>query len=330
VTRINFQEIFGHEVRNIRDSYSEAFPEVERESIVKLLEWKFFSGVNPGNYWTLSAEDGSDVAGGYGILDMAISNEAKYGLVADVYTTPKHQKKGVFTQLGETVRLPVTKLGYDFAIGFPIRSNVLPGHIKVGWKEAFFMPVYGSFPLLKAFRSLIRQTYKTEGILSRQFSGIKDEVLGFLDEISDHNDHQRLISKRFTPKYLNWRLSRPGVKYTETILKDADGIQAWVISRKFYIKAIPIWAILEVQVNSLNVRQTKILMDHLGGMAVTNKCLILAGCWNPSNAEHLKVGSKTGFLRIGKQGVIYRQHNHNLSFPLENQIRLSWIDSDTL
>jgi hypothetical protein len=330
VTRIKLQELFLKDVHLVNRSYSEAFPEVKQDSIVNLLTWKFFSGVNPGNYWALSTENDSDIAGGYGILAMPLSGEAQFGLVADVYTTPKYQKQGVFTALGEAVRLPIKKLGYDFAIGFPIRSNVLPGHIKVGWNEAFFMPVYGSFPVAKAFKSFIRRTNKNEYISSEQFSGARDDVLNLFKETSTRNDHQHLTSTKLTGEYLNWRLSRPGVKYTETILKDADGVKAWIVSRKVYIKGIAIWAILDVQSNSLSVHQTKLIMDHLSRLAIASKCLILAGCWNPSYAGHLNVGLKMGFFRIGKQGVIYRSHNSNLSFPAENQIRLSWLDSDTL
>ena len=32
--------------------------------------------------------------------------------------------------------------GMDLCVGFPIRPEVFPGHIKVGWKVAFDLPVY--------------------------------------------------------------------------------------------------------------------------------------------------------------------------------------------
>jgi len=32
--------------------------------------------------------------------------------------------------------------GVSFVTGYPIRPSVLPGHIKVGWKVAFDLPVY--------------------------------------------------------------------------------------------------------------------------------------------------------------------------------------------
>jgi len=317
-------------VHFLTKSYSEAFPEVPQDSIVDILTWKFFSGVNPGNYWALQNKSPTEIAGGYGILEMPLSGDSKYGLVADVYTTPKYQKRGVFTTIGEAVRGPVTNLGYDFAIGFPIRPNVLPGHIKVGWKEAFTMPVYGSLPIAKALRSFIRRTHKSEYINSREFSEITEDVLKFLEKPNEHSGDQFFVSKKFTSKYVNWRLSRPNAKYTETILKDADGIKAWTISSKVYIKGIPVWAILDMQVDSISTRQTKLLLDNLGRIAVSNMCPIMAGCWNPSYAEHLNIGVKMGFFRIGKQSVIYRLHNNNLSFPAENKVRLSWMDSDTL
>jgi hypothetical protein len=327
---MKFCEVFGEDISSISKSYSEAFPEVEPDSVFNILMWKFFSQKNWGHYWVLSEESNQDIVAGYGIIDMPIASEYKYGLVADVYTTPKYQNKGMFTKLGNSVKGPISELKYNFSIGFPVRKNVIPGHLKAGWKVAFSMPVVGTLSIFKAACSFLYGRSLWTNIEHRKFLEVSHEVLDFLNDLRLGTPNQILIAKRYTREYLEWRLSRPKVDYFETILRDADGIVAWILSRKTKIRGIPIWVIMDIQVTLPAPTSYKGLLNYLGRVAIVNNCWILAGCWNPTYSKDLRVCLKSGFIKLGQQDVIYRAYQEELNFPEEVLSRLSWIDSDTL
>jgi hypothetical protein len=327
---MNFCEVSKDEIGSISNSYSEAFPEVDPDLVHETLTWKFFSKVNPGHYWVLYGESNQDIIAGYGIMDMPIDSDEKYGLVADVYTAPRYQNQGMFTKIGHSVRGPISELKYDFSIGFPVRKNVIPGHLKVGWINAFSMPVLGSISLIKAARSFLSSKYWQANIEHRKFIEISDDVLFFLSELSSTKMEEIRISKRYTREYLEWRLSRPDTDYFETMLRDDNGISAWILSRKAKIKGVPIWVILDIQVKSPKSKSYKFLLRYLGRVAILNNCWVLAGCWNPTHSKYLGLSLKSGFVSLGKQDVIYRAYRDDIVFPDEAHSRFSWMDSDTL
>lgn len=327
---MNFREVSNEEIGFISKSYSEAFPEVNPELVHETLTWKFFSNRNRGHYWVLCGESSSDIIAGYGILDMPIDSDKKYGLVADVYTTPRYQNQGMFTKIGNSVKGPISELMFDFSIGFPVRKNVIPGHLKAGWVNAFSMPVFGSISVTKAARSYLTANNQRANIEHRKFIELSDDVLFFLSESSSTKMEEIRISKRYTRDYLGWRLSRPDTDYFETILRDDDGICAWILSRRANIKGIPIWVILDIQVKSPKPKGYKFLLRYLGRVAVRNNCWVIAGCWNPTYSKYLGISLKSGFVSIGKQDVIYRAYREDIVFPNEAHSRFSWIDSDTL
>lgn len=327
---MKFCEVFGEDLSSMLESYSEAFPEVEPDLVLDILVWKFFSQKNSGHYWVLSDQTNQDVVAGYGIIDMPIASEDKFGLVADVYTNLKYQNQGMFTKLGNLVKGPISELKYNFSIGFPVRKNVIPGHLKAGWKVAFSMPVVGALSIFKAAGSFLYARSRWENIEHRKFSKVTDEVLAFLNDLCLRTPNEIRISKRYTREYLEWRLSRPKVDYFETILRDAGGIVAWILSRKTTIRGIPIWVILDIQVTLPAPTSYKGLLNYLGRVAALNNCWILAGCWNSTYSKDLGVSLKSGFIKLGKQDVIFRAYQEDLNFPEEAVSRLSWMDSDTL
>lgn len=271
-----------------------------------------------------------EIVGGYGILSMPIKGPQKFGLVADVYTSSKYQKQGVFSKLGELVRQPIKDEGFDIAVGFPVRPNVIPGHLKVGWQVAFKMPVFISASVLQLTLSAFSIFNRKYAVVNRKFSGVTNEVAKFLAKSHSQNLNDSKVAKSLEPSYLNWRLSRPGTEYTESIVFKGNEIVAWVISRKVKINGVSIWAILEIQFASGFRSTIKFAVRSLGKKALVSNCYLIAGCWNKSYAERLGISLMKGFLHFGAQKVIFRKHSEELDIPLENETEFSWLDSDTL
>src|SRR5436305_445431 len=76
------------------------------------------------------------------------------GMVCDVMTHSSTRGRGVFTELGRFSLKNLGSQGVGFVSGYPIRAEVLPGHLKVGWNVAFCLPLYAK--VLKTNASLRR------------------------------------------------------------------------------------------------------------------------------------------------------------------------------
>ena len=64
------------------------------------------------------------------------------GMVCDVMTHPDRRGKGIFTKIDHYSTSEMKKNNLAFTTGYPIRPEVIPGHIKVGWKIVQEMPIY--------------------------------------------------------------------------------------------------------------------------------------------------------------------------------------------
>ena len=72
-------------------------------------------------------------------------------MVCDVMIGTAARGKGVFTNLGKYSINQLRLEAVDFTTGNPIRSEVIPGHKKVGWESPFELPMYGKFISFNSF-----------------------------------------------------------------------------------------------------------------------------------------------------------------------------------
>lgn len=128
------------------------------------------------------ALDGDQVVGHYAVCPsrILVNGEVKTGsIVVDVMTHPDYRFQGMFTKLGRYSLEKAGEDGIDFSYGFPIRKTVMPGHLKVGWKVAFPLPVYVfpvSFPrIIQKFVRLKWLSYLL-GVLPQLVYGILIQI----------------------------------------------------------------------------------------------------------------------------------------------------------
>jgi GNAT superfamily N-acetyltransferase len=127
----------------VRELRIRSFPELagtEAES-EEFFRWKF--GTRPSYLFLAQSE--SAVVGFYAAIPLryqVAGREARVALVVDVMTDPEIRRQGVFTQLGRFALGELKRAGCDFTTGYPIRPEVVPGHLRVGWKVQIELPLY--------------------------------------------------------------------------------------------------------------------------------------------------------------------------------------------
>jgi hypothetical protein len=291
-------------------SYSLSFPELKlsQSSLVNFLKRKFQTLDDSGllNVAALVSDSGV-VASGYGVVRNGYSTgdeDIDVGLVCDVFTNSDFRKMGLFKKVSllAIAREETTKT--NFLIGFPIRDEVMPGHLSVGWKYIFDMPIWWSFPRLGSLRNVRKNPDFTE---------------------STFTSASRNICLKTNSDYLKWRFSLFNVDYFLISIPDSED---FAIIRRAKVKKIPFTCIVFLQSSSR--KNSRILIGKVRNMSLRLVTFGALGCWNNSYADDLFL-STSGLRKSSKfQKVIVRELNGFNCPNDEAQYRLSWLDSDTL
>jgi hypothetical protein len=142
-------QLFDHtkDLARQRALFCESFPEnvgTSSESNAHYF-WKFHSFPGALKSYEFGAYAENELIGYYAAIPYRyeISGEVKScGMVCDVMTHPKMRGQGVFAGIGNFSTQSMKEAGVDFTTGYPIRPGVIPGHLKVGWKIIFDLPMY--------------------------------------------------------------------------------------------------------------------------------------------------------------------------------------------
>ena len=134
-----FAEVFPFESDAYASAYAESFPEAGNDQVQlkRLLTWKFAK--SNSRTWTLSAPSG-EIAAAYSVIKLDYLHDRELlqvGLVCDVMTNPRFRRLGLFTRIGREVFPRLSEWGIDICVGYPVRDEVIPGHLSVGWRVAF-------------------------------------------------------------------------------------------------------------------------------------------------------------------------------------------------
>lgn len=291
-------------------SYSLSFPELKLSgsSLVNFLKRKFqtLDDHELLNIAALVSDDGV-VASGYGIVRNQYSmgdEEINVGLVCDVFTNSDFRKMGLFKKVSHLAIAREEIAKTNFLIGFPIRDEVMPGHLSVGWKYIFDMPIWWSFPRIGSIGNVRKNPNFTDSVFS----------------LASKN-----VCLKTNNNYLEWRFSLFDVDY---FLISIPNSEDFAIIRRAKIKKIAFTCIVFLQ--SSNQMNTRILINKIRNLSMRLKTFAVLGCWNNSYANDLFL-STSGLRKSSKfQKVIVRELNGFNCPSDEAKYRLSWLDSDTL
>jgi hypothetical protein len=180
----------------------------------------------------------------------------------------------------------------------------MPGHLSVGWKHIFDMPLWWALPRFGSLRNVT----KNPGLYASMFDSQEN---GIVIKISS--------------EFLEWRFSLFSVDY---YLVSVPNSRDFAIVRKSKLRKFPFTCIVFMQ--STNKDNTKILVRNICKLSLRLGTIGVIGCWNNSYANELFL--KSSGLRKSHmfQKVIIRELNEFKCPSNENEFRLSWLDSDTL
>lgn len=309
----------------------------------EILIWKFSESSQRG-LSHIGMVDGRPVSF-YGVLPRKYSFEGvncEIGLVVDVLSVPEMRGKGLFVSSGFAAMKILETTGISSVIGFPIRPEVLPGHLKVGWKVNFLMPVYvypigsgpahGFLPIVK--KTILILLYKA--LTPLRFSPRHSVTELSVNEFITDTDVQQFFSSQpvvgnisliKNPSFLEWRLSKPNAKYTCLVLRGL-GVGATAVVRIMNIGGFETLAIVDFE--SISIINSRALMSHIATFAARSRCDLIGFCSNKSNFKRLGL-RRFGFLNSPKNfKVITRSIGHSNHSLIEKFSRINWLDSDTV
>jgi len=356
ITINNF--LYKESLSKQRVLFGECFPETIDTEIIKEAHyfWKFHSFPSNIHSYEFGAYAESDLIGYYAaipyqyLIDNKIIN---VGMVCDVMTGVKARGKGLFTRMGEYSTTEMHKFGLTFTTGYPVRKEVIPGHLKVGWEIMHPLPLYIKFlsiksvfkskridflsypvnVLLNFYNSLLsllisKKAYDIEIYPStelQKINGIEDFLTKWISE--------QPIALNKNTKFLKWRLGAPEKKYRIVVAKKNEKVIGYSIFSEIIKESIPCIAVLDISFLNGHSKSTGLIYSYISQFAKERKLesIIIMASKSIYKKHSMR---KSGFIKSPYQfSFILKNLNQkfaNKFLKNEDNWHLMWIDSDNL
>jgi len=346
---------YSENLNKQRELFKDCFPETSGEAIQgnDHYMWKFHSFPNSKTSWEYVSYLDDEIVGYYAAIPYKykIGNKiTPVGMVCDVMTRSNHRGKGIFTKMGS---YSTKELSFEvpFTMGYPIRKEVIPGHLKVGWKIPFTLPLYMKFirldslltskkigfvvPLANVLISLSNFLTKTrvkinyDSMLSTNIMEIEGYDL-FVKEWASSVPNSLIKDLPFSV----WRYSAPERKYKFLSIRTDKGKMVGFISFRNIIKeSVPSLGILDYMVLPGYEDCHGLINSILIDCAKKDKLEALITMMSKSSAHKYKL-CRNGFFKspFVFSLIINNLTNEFADYELfdENKWHLMWADSDDL
>jgi GNAT superfamily N-acetyltransferase len=336
-----------------RRLFRECFPELanEVEATEEWYRWKFHSLQSDPSSYEFAAFESGELVGYYAALPFPYrigSEHVLCGMVCDVMSAPKAQGKGVFTKLGRHALAELSKRNVVLTSGYPIRKAVIPGHLKVGWKIAFQLPIFlkvvRSRELLRRFRmsvlapvldSVLRGIYRL-----RHYRRHTQAVILDRDEFLARGDYPRFLERwlETTPnalvksqEFLRWRTGAPTRKYHFVTVCVDGGLTGVSICRAVTLEGLPCIAVLDIMV--LDDDAFREIDRALVDLAVAEGATAVITMMSRNTARRHRLLRNGYFPTPATFSLILRplvQMASDDALMKEERWHLMWVDSDDL
>ena len=341
-----------------RALFLDCFPETTGMPITTKLyyKWKFHSKpttMPQHSYEYIALKDNEEMVGYYACIPYHYKIEDKeydVGMVCDVMTSSKYRGAGIFTKLGFHATDEFAKEGLAFSTGYPIRKAPLPGHIKVGWKVMFDMPLYIRFlsanallrergygwarfvvtPCVKMYNMLCWKP-NNKNVDIRIFNKI-DDVKGFVEFEKKWREGIKIALVK-TMDFMKWRLSAPGKEYKFVCAYMKNKLVGMAIALPIVKEGVPSYGLVDFMVLPQHRECLNTLHNAIKKMAKENgKEAIMTMMSLPSQKKYKMIYN--GFLRSPFIfHYIIKKFSSEISDELlkdVNNWELRFIDSDDL
>ncbi len=341
-----------------RQLFENAFPEHvgTLTASVDHYRWKFHrSPSRPHSYEYVAIEDGR-ILGYYAAIPYPYQIGGRrllVGMVCDVMTHSDARGRGVFTELGRFALSSLEATDLAFVTGYPIRPEVMGGHLRAGWQVAFALPMYlmplraDSMLASKGVRWLapvanlaiaaVRATLRLRRASPEYtcVSGPSAELLHvpdfetFLDRWSISVANHLVKS----PEFYDWRLGAPGADYEAFMVRRNDEIVAVAVARRTGSQGVPSVAPLDLMVLKTHEGALRLLYDEIQRNARRAGAEAITTMMSRTRARDYRL-VRSGFVRSPFTfRLIVRSVSDELAveeISHERDWHLMWIDSDDL
>lgn len=338
-----------------RELFKDCFPETNGDVIQSETHynWKFHSFPAPIQSYEYASYIDSDMVGYYAAIPYRykIGNKVTpVGMVCDVMTSSKQRGKGIFTKMGAYATGELSA-EVPFTMGYPIRKEVIPGHLKVGWQIPFSMPLYMKFIRLNA---LLKS--KKLGFLA-PFANVCISFYNGIIKTSSNNKYSYTLSKNINEiegydafakewcisipnalikdlPFARWRYGAPERIYQFLSINNKLGKMIGFVSFRNIIKeSVPSYGILDYMVlpgcEDCHGLINKVLVD----CAKKEKVEAIMTMMSMNSASQYQL-CKNGYF---KSPFVFQLIIKNLTKEFSDEIlfneknwHLMWVDSDDL
>lgn len=320
--------------------------------------WKFESYPASTPAYQYVAAESSDLVGYYAAIPFTYSingTATTCGMVCDVMTHPERRGKGIFTHIGHYATDEMKREGLGFVTGYPIRPEVIPGHLKVGWRQVQRLPVYlrvlGTRSFLpQPLRFLASAVDPLLGLLqactlppSQEYSTDvlqRDAFLArYCSDGREYSDFLRRWSRQQanallkTCDFLRWRTNAPGSQYLFVTLHYEDKLVGLAIARPTQLKGVETLALLDFMVLAEHTKGCSALHQQLKRIAREHRKDAIACMCSSQSAK------RYGFVRSAyfRSHLVFTLIVKKLDDRIEDDKLYSeepwhvfWLDSDDL
>lgn len=335
-----------------------AFPEHRGTSTasVEHYRWKFHSARPQAPSFEYVAAESGKMLGYYAAIPYPYEiggRRVTAGMVCDVMTHPDERGRGVFTDLGRHALAEMTAGEPAFVTGYPIRPEVMGGHLRAGWSVAFELPMFllalrtdailatrrlgWAAPLANlgaaAYRGALAPPRVADGL--EVLTGPPAELLGsgefatFVERWSSGVPNH-LVK---TSDFYRWRLGAPGTEYHAVLVRRSGAIAAAAVGRVAELQEIPSFAVLDMMALDDDADGLRALHRGIREAAERRRVEAIVTMMSRSSAKRYSLG-RFGFLRSPFTfKLIVRSVSPNFDVAAisnEADWQLMWIDSDDL
>jgi hypothetical protein len=331
----------------------------------KYWDWEFI--MNPdgvSNIWV--ADDHGLIVGHYAVIPRLWKIDHAYhmgSIVVDVMTDENYRFQGMFSALGKKSLADSGDKGILFSYGFPVREDVMPGHLKVGWEHIFDIPILvypqNFIPIIQyylnneiiskfigAALNFVWKGYRkiTEGF-RRIFSKTKiqytvREIDTFTEDFDNlwlkASEQFAIVSSR-TQAYLNWRYSEhPYYKYRILASYNEEDLVGYAVIRKEKILGLNCGVIVDMFVEHDHLDSLDALVNYVKDFYKSQEDVaLIASMISKSNRYYDILKAHSFLLSPKKFWFIVHKNLDALAFNYErlyNQANwlLTWGDTDVM
>jgi hypothetical protein len=348
----------GNEIARQRELFRNAFPEHDGTHLasVEHYRWKFHGFPNARPSYEYAATENGRMLGYYAAIPYPYEiggSRISVGMVCDVMTHSDARGRGVFTELGRFALAEMESSELALVTGYPIRPEVMGGHLRAGWSVAFELPMYlrplRANAILRSKRLPFLAPPVNFGISAYQAMlaprpnpgdytgkvGVPGELFDtaefavFLQAWSGSVPNHLVKSRDFYA----WRLGAPETTYQASLVYRDDAVVAAAIGRQAVLNGIPSFALLDLMVLEGHERALPTLYRTIDTVARQHRVEAIVTMMSRHSASRYRL-LRYGFLKSPFTfKLILRSVSDAVTVSAisrEADWHLMWIDSDDL